>query len=228
MATPDRTALALRALARLLDYPSEPLCAAIPELAAVLAAAPAKAGRRAAVQPLLDRLAQDDLIEAQERYVETFDRGRRTSLNLFEHVHGDSRDRGQAMVDLLEMYRAAGIEPSTEQLPDYLPAFLEYVSLLPPAQAQQQLAEVTHLVRAIGATLASRGSDYAGALDLLLALAGEPPLKADAPGEDDTSPEAIDAAWLDAPVGFLGAAPPCPPAPGRGQAQPIQIHRRVA
>jgi len=224
MAAADPTAIALRALARLLDYPTEPLRAALPEIAAALAAAPAPAPRRAAVQPLLRRLAGTDLIDAQERYVDTFDRGRRTSLNLFEHVHGDSRDRGQAMVDLLEMYRAAGVAPATEQLPDYLPAFLEYASLLPPAQARERLAEVAHLVRAIGGTLAARGSDYAGALDLLLALAGEPPLQSETPGEDDTTPAAIDAAWLDAPVDFLAAATPCHPRP----TQPIQIHRRVA
>jgi nitrate reductase delta subunit len=200
-------ALALRALARLLDYPAEPLFGHLDELGAALDAAPVKPARRSGVRPLLERLASCDPLDAQELYIDTFDRGRRSSLNLFEHVHGDSRDRGQAMVDLLEMYRAAGVELDTDQLPDYLPAFLEYLSLLPAPGAREHLAEVTHLLRA---------------------LAGEPPLGADEGAEDDTSFEAIDAAWLDAPVDFMGATAPCPTAPRPATEQPIQFQRRVA
>jgi nitrate reductase delta subunit len=229
MATNDtRTAIALRALARLLDYPTESLVAHLDELAGVLDAAPVKPARRGGLQPLLERLRTADLLDAQERYIDTFDRGRRTSLNLFEHVHGDSRDRGQAMVDLLEMYRAAGIELDTDQLPDYLPAFLEYLSLLPAREAREHLAEVTHLVRAVGGVLAARASDYAGAFDLLLALAGEPALGAEPTVEDDTSFAAVDAAWLDAPVDFMGATSPCSTAPRPATEQPIQFQRRVA
>jgi len=227
-ANENQPAVALRALARLLDYPGEALVEHLDELSAALAAAPVKPARRSGVRPLLERLAASDLLDAQELYIDTFDRGRRTSLNLFEHVHGDSRDRGQAMVDLLEMYRAARIEFDTDQLPDYLPAFLEYLSLLPPREARVHLAEVTHLVRVIGSALLRRGSDYAGALDLLLALAGEPSLAADAADDDDTSFAAIDAAWLDAPVDFMGAAAPCPSGPRPATEQPIQFQRRVA
>jgi nitrate reductase delta subunit len=222
-----RHAAALRALARLLDYPGESLLANIDAVAEAVADAPAPPARRASVRPLLDRLATTEALQAQEMYVDTFDRGRRTSLNLFEHVHGDSRDRGQAMVDLLAMYRAAGIEPASEQLPDYLPAFLEFLSVLERSAAREHLGEVTHLVRAIGGVLAARGSDYAGAFDLLLALAGEKPLGADADGEDDTSYAAIDAAWLDAPVDFLGAAGPCG-SKGNVTERPIQFQRRRA
>lgn len=221
-------AVALRALARLLDYPTDELVANLAAVAAALEAAPVRAARRAAVRPLLARLAAGDPLDAQELYIDTFDRGRRTSLNLFEHVHGDSRDRGQAMVDLLGMYRAVGIEPASDQLPDYLPAFLEFLSLLPGREAREHLAEVTHLVRAIGGVLAARGSDYAGAFDLLLALAGEPALDADASAEDDTSFAAVDAAWVDAPVDFMGAAAPCPSGPRPATEQPIQFQRRVA
>ena len=226
--TVPRHATALRALARLLDYPAEPLLANLAAVADAAAAAPVPAARRAALRPLLDRMAAADPLEVQEIYIDTFDRGWRTSLNLFEHVHGDSRDRGQAMVDLLAMYRAAGIELATDQLPDYLPAFLEYLSLLDAAQAREQLGEVTHIVRAIGGVLAARGSDYAGAFDLLLALAGEGALGADVDTEDDTSFAAIDAAWLDAPVDFTGAAAPCSSSPGRATEQPIHIQRRSA
>ncbi len=216
----------LRAIARLLDYPSESLLANLDAVAEALAAAPVRAARRESVRPLLGRLAKADPLAAQEIYIDTFDRGRRTALNLFEHVHGDSRDRGQAMVDLLQMYRAAGIEPASEQLPDYLPAFLEFLSVLDPAQAREHLAEVTHIVRAIGGVLAARASDYAGAFDLLLALANEAPLGAEADVEDDSSYAAVDAAWLDAPVDFMGAAAPCAPAKNNVTEQPIQFQRR--
>lgn len=219
--------VAYRALAVLLDYPSEGLQANVAEVAAALEALGAANLR--ALRPLLAELARADLLDLQERYVETFDRGRRTSLNLFEHVHGDSRDRGQAMVDLLAMYREVGIELATEQLPDYLPAFLEYLSLLDEAAARERLGDIAHILQAIGGALARRESPYRAVFDVLLALAGEAPLAAhEVDHEDDTTFEAIDAAWKEEPVNFLDAAAPsgsCGTAP-RPDVQKIQIHRR--
>jgi nitrate reductase delta subunit len=213
-----------RALAALLDYPSAPLQH---NLAAVTDAA-RDFGERAArtLQPLLEYLAQNDLYDLQEAYVDTFDRGRRTSLNLFEHVHGDSRDRGQAMVDLLALYEQAGLVLSTEQLPDYLPAFLEFLSLLPEDDAREHLSEITHIVRAVGGVLAKRGSPYAAVFDVLLRAAGEAALAADKRSEDDTSFEAIDAAWKDEPVNFLDAAAPCGTG-AQAKVQTIQLHRSL-
>ncbi len=218
----------LRAIARLLDYPTAELIENLDAVAGALAGSRVAAARRAALQPLLDRLARSDLLDLQAMYVDTFDRGRRTSLNLFEHVHGDSRDRGQAMVDLLTMYRDAGIDLASDQLPDYLPAFLEFLSLLEPTQAREHLREVTHLVRPIGGVLLARGVDYAALFDLLLAVAGEAALGAEEAPEDDTSFAAIDAAWLDAPVDFLGAATPCTSVQRPATEQPIQFQRRAA
>lgn len=219
--------VAYRALAVLLDYPSEGLQANVAEVAAALEALGAANLR--ALRPLLAEVAGRDLLDLQERHVETFDRGRRTSLNLFEHVHGDSRDRGQAMVDLLAMYREVGIELAAEQLPDYLPAFLEYLSLLDEAAARERLGDVAHILQAIGGALARRANPYAAVFDVLLALAGEKPLAAhEIDHEDDTTFEAIDAAWKEEPVNFLDAAAPagsCGTAP-RPDVQKIQIHRR--
>lgn len=219
---------ALRAIARLLDYPTAELLENVDAVADALSRCCVPVARRAATARLIERYAGADLLDLQETYVETFDRGRRTSLNLFEHVHGDSRDRGQAMVDLLAMYREVGVELDSDQLPDYLPAFLEYASLLDPKQAREQLREVTHLLRPVGSVLAARGSDYAALFDLLLAIAGEAALEAEAAGEDDTSFAAIDAAWLDAPVDFLGAATPCASAQRKPIEQPVQFQRRTA
>ncbi|HTT10350.1 MAG TPA: nitrate reductase molybdenum cofactor assembly chaperone [Burkholderiaceae bacterium] len=217
--------IAYRALAALLHYPSQPLLAHIGEIDAAL---PARSPAARAVAPLLAYLRAGDLLDLQESYVETFDRGRRTSLNLFEHVHGDSRDRGQAMVDLLAMYRAAGLELAGDDLPDYLPAFLEYLSLLDTRGAREQLAEIVHILQSIRAALARRASVYTGAFDALLALAGATAAADETDIEDDTTPAAIDAMWVEAPVTFLGAeSPACGPRHAPVE-QPIRFTGRAA
>ena len=71
------------------------------------------------------------LLDKQAEWCEVFDRGRTTSLLLFEHVHAESRDRGQAMVDLLAEYEKVGLQLDCRELPDYLPLYLEYLSVLP-------------------------------------------------------------------------------------------------
>ena len=217
-----------RALAALLSYPSAQLLSHLDELRGVfkedgrLAAAD-----RTALKQLIDGLQGADLMESEAAYVDTFDRGRAASLNLFEHVHGDSRDRGQAMVDLLALYEQQGLALSVADLPDFLPVFLEFLSLLEEQDAREQLQEVQHLVETIGATLTRRQSPYAAAFQTLLRLAGErhpERLLADregAPVEEDTSPDAIDQAWLDEPVTFLGSCAP-------QDKQVIKFHGRTA
>jgi nitrate reductase molybdenum cofactor assembly chaperone NarJ/NarW len=205
----------VRAFALLLDYPTAQTIAALPEIKAVLAA------DAYALAPLIELLGAD-LLDAQEAYVTTFDRGRRTSLNLFEHVHGESRDRGQAMVDLLRVYEEAGLQLAVNQLPDYLPVFLEYVALLDPADAEEHLGEVAPILADIGAGLARRGSPWCAALELLLAAAGAPPAAPGEDEEDDTSPAALDAAWESAPA-FEGCGTAATPLE-----QPIHLVRRTA
>jgi len=204
-----------RALAALLTYPSAPLLAHLDELRSVFAEDQRlKDSDRAALKRLIDGLQAADLMDSEAAYVDTFDRGRAASLNLFEHVHGDSRDRGQAMVDLLAMYGRQGLALSVADLPDFLPVFLEFLSLLDEQDAREQLQEVQHLVETIGATLTRRDSPYAAAFQTLLRLAGERhperllANREGAPAEEDTSLDAIDKAWLDEPVTFLGACAP--------------------
>ncbi len=76
------------------------------------------------VETFLTAQKAQDLMAVQEDYVETFDRGRAHCLHLFEHIHGESRDRGQAMVDLSETYAAKGLHIDSSELPDYLPLFM--------------------------------------------------------------------------------------------------------
>lgn len=194
-----------RILARLLCYPTAELRQAAPELRAILAGEgvlPAK--QRAAVGALIDAIGGDTLFDAQERYVALFDLGRGCSLHLFEHVYGDSRERGQAMVSLADRYRAAGLAVSANEFPDYLPLVLEYISVAPPAEAKGLLAEIAHVIEALGARLAKRNSPYAAVMAALGALAGKR-LHSTADLvtiDDDDSPEALDRAWEEAAVTF--------------------------
>jgi nitrate reductase molybdenum cofactor assembly chaperone NarJ/NarW len=113
-----------------------------------------------ALVDFMDELAARNLLEAQEDYVSLFDRGRGHSLYLFEHIHGESRDRGQAMVDLIDHYKEKGLDLTARELPDYLPLFLEFLSLCQPAEAQENLGDVVHIIAAISAKLKKRGSGY--------------------------------------------------------------------
>jgi nitrate reductase delta subunit len=211
----------LRALALLLDYPQAEACEHLDALAAVLAPLAA-----AGALPALFEAWRGDLMDLQSLYIETFDRGRSTSLNLFEHVHGDSRDRGQAMVDLLAQYARAGLELQARQLPDYLPVYLEYASALEPAAARAALADVAPLLAALAAALERRRSPWLGALDTLCRLAGDPDWRAaSGAAPDDASAQSLDDAWAEAPVDFLGA---CAPHPRGGDAQPLQFVARAA
>lgn len=224
----------LKVIAALLHYPDEALAEHVDVLLQALAAEGLlEPGELAAIGALLDELRGQELIDVQARYVETFDRGRARSLYLFEHVHGESRDRGQAMVELSHIYRQHGYAISARELPDYLPLYLEFLSMLPPPVALEKLAEIGDLVQHLHAQLAERRDTYAALLAPLLRLAGfasddvglreriaaEPP--------DDT-PAALDAVWMEAPVSFgaQGAAGCAGGSGGRPPAQPIEWRNR--
>lgn len=169
--------IVLRALAALLSYPSEELRHALPEIAHAISRSPLVAPReRNGILALIGNLAEGDLIEKEERYVELFDRGRAASLNLFEHLHGDSRDRGTAMIDLKRLYESAGFELATRELPDYLPVVLEYLSCRNLDEARAMLSDCAHILKAIATSLIARGSDYSTILQTLIVLAGEAPV----------------------------------------------------
>ncbi len=198
----------LRVLARLLDYPSAELQAAAPEMIEILdAERRLSAARRTALMDWCQRLMEADLMDLQAEYVALFDRGRNTSLLLFEHVHGESRDRGQAMVDLLAEYSAAGFELDARELPDYLPLFLEYLSTRPEADIGRWLGEIRHILALLAARLEERQADHALVPLALLALIGaeedvaahRDTAKEEAP---DHTPEALDAVWEEEAVRF--------------------------
>jgi nitrate reductase delta subunit len=154
-------------LSALLLYPEPALIENLPEIALLLAATPTL---HAPLRPLLDYLATQDLITLQQNYVMTFDRNPSHSLHLFEHIHGESRDRGQAMVDLMEEYKKHGLEMTGDDLPDFVPLFLEFLSQQDAAEAARLLSDAVHVLAHIGRKLAANGSPYAVVFDVLQQL----------------------------------------------------------
>ncbi|MDB6181314.1 nitrate reductase molybdenum cofactor assembly chaperone [Paracoccus fistulariae] len=196
-----------KALSALLSYPSAELCAAIPQIRDVLHQEGLIGPRRLAeLDTLLHQLADRDLYELQERYVLLFDRSRTLSLNLFEHIHGESRDRGGAMVDLLETYRAGGFDLAGPELPDHLPVLLEYLSTRPLPEARAILADAAHIIAALAERLHRREAAYAAVMTTLVALSeadAEPPAElAGIPDDDPEDLAALDAVWEEAQVTF--------------------------
>jgi nitrate reductase delta subunit len=213
-------AATLRVLAALLGYPDARLRGHLPEMTALLEEDEAlSVSRRGEIAALARWLGGPDTLEAETVYVETFDRGRSTSLHLFEHVHGDSRDRGPAMIDLAQTYERAGLYLAPGELPDYLPAVLEFVSTQPPREARAFLGEIAHLINAIFDALLKRGSRYACVLGALLDLAGE---KA-RPVEQAAEPS-LDESWIE-PAAFDGCSTQGQARPG--DPQPIRIVRKA-
>jgi nitrate reductase delta subunit len=211
--------LSLRVLARLLGYPDAEMRAHLPALREALRAERALgAARLAEVDALMDAVAGADALEAEEAYVHLFDRGRATSLHLFEHVHGDSRDRGPAMIDLAKTYDQADLYLAPGELPDYLPAVLEFASTLPPREARAFLGEMAHIFNALFSALRERHSAYASVIGALLELAGEQAQPVTLEPE-----EPLDASWSEPPA-FDGCSPKGQSRPG--QPQPIRIVRQ--
>lgn len=208
-----------QALAHLLTYPTPDLQRLAPQaLAFIEAEALVPKTIRKALARLVDQIVGGDIYELQEGYTELFDRTRSLSLNLYEHVHGESRDRGEAMVALAELYRAHDLHLSADELPDFLPVFLEFLSTLPDAQAASLLGEATHVLDAMGERLKSRGSAYRaifGALGKLASQAADPGALAallSEPDEDPNDLEAIDKAWAETAVTFGPSDVGCPKA----------------
>lgn len=196
---PRETRYTLRSLAHLLRYPDEAQRAHLGELRQALhAEAALDRSRLAEIDQLVDRLVGLPGLESEAAYVDLFDRGRSTSLHLFEHVHGDSRERGQAMIDLTRTYEGAGLLLADGELPDYLPVALEFASTQPPAAAREFLQEVGHILQAIFSALCARNSIYACVLAGLLDLAGAKAAAVPVPAEPD-----LDDAW-DEPAAFDG------------------------
>jgi nitrate reductase delta subunit len=158
------TARHYQVLSTLLQYPEAELLAQLPALAGVMTAMPSL---QAPLLPLFAYLSAGKLIDLQQNYVMTFDRNPSHSLHLFEHIHGESRDRGQAMVDLMEEYKRHGLEMTGDELPDFVPLFLEFLSQQDAAESARLLGDAIHVLAHLGRKLAANGSPYAGMFGVL-------------------------------------------------------------
>lgn len=199
----------LKVISALLSYPTPELQAAADEMRSVIAGENIIPGAaRERLYDLISDIAGRDIYDAQERYILLFDRMRSLSLHLFEHVHGESRDRGQAMVDLIQLYEKGGFSPTAAELPDYLPLFLEYASTRPAREALELIGQPGHVLAALNERLEKRGSPYAAAFAALVALSGaalDEKALAALRAEPDFEPddlEALDAAWEEEEVIF--------------------------
>lgn len=199
----------LRVIARLLEYPTAELQAARDEMVtAILADARLLSEQKHGLLTCIERLCDGDLMDLQETYVSLFERGRSLSLLLFEHVHGESRDRGQAMVDLMNHYTEAGLELDARELPDHLPLFLEYLSTRQWQEITTWLEDIHHILGLLAERLHQRQSLYQLPFEVLLSLAGRAPDRQElatvvaAEARDDT-PEAMDRVWEEEMVKFL-------------------------
>ena len=199
----------LKVLARVLEYPTEELQASKDALvAAVLEDSRLPRQNKEQLLRCVEMICDGDLLDMQENYVGMFDKGRATSLLLFEHVHGESRDRGQAMVDLMEEYRTNGLEIDARELPDYLPLFLEYLSTRPWDEIRNWLEDIHHILGLLGERLYQRESFYHVVMDSLLTLSGRSANRQElaeivAAEERDDTPEALDKVWEEEMVKFV-------------------------
>lgn len=208
--------MTFKALSALLSYPTVDMQAAVPEFAEAISREALLPGAiRRQLDLLLKEIATGDLFDLQERYVLLFDRTRSLSLHLFEHVHGESRDRGQAMIDLKALYENGGLEIDAAELPDFVPLFLEFLSTRPRPEAYDLLAQPAHVLAAIAERLRKRQSAYEVVFRALVQLAATKPrtdvvsaLLAE-PDPDANDLAALDAAWEDEPVSFGPNAASC-------------------
>jgi nitrate reductase delta subunit len=198
-----------KVLSALLGYPTQGLIDAAPDFPAILdAERVVPAACRQPLDLLIEEIAVGELYDLQERYGLLFDRSKTLALHLFEHVHGESRDRGQAMVDLKAMYENAGLFIDANELPDYVPLFLEFLSTRPLAEASDLLGQTAHIFAALAERLGRRQSAYKAAFDALVTISAEAPRREivdellKATDSDPMDLVALDAAWEEEEVRF--------------------------
>lgn len=197
----------VKVISLLLDYPTEDLVAAQQDLIALTESAPLSDNAKQDMVAFIRSHCEGDLMEWQQEYDGLFERGRALSLLLFEHVHGESRDRGQAMVDLMAEYREAGLDIGVRELPDYIPLYLEFLTTQGEENLRIGLAEVAHILAVLAARLERRESSYDSLFKGLMELSGaEIDLSAvHAQIKDekrDDSKEAMDKVWEEEMVTF--------------------------
>jgi nitrate reductase delta subunit len=205
--------ISFKALGALLDYPTAELQAAADEIDQALAEERAiPSAELEGVRAFIERLRRSDIMDLQEYWIGLFDRSKRLALHLYEHSHGESRDRGQAMVNLALTYRMNGFELNAAEMPDYLPLFVEFLSVIPEVHARRYLTDAIEIVEALRIRLEERDSTYAALLGALVTLASREAdvdeveaILAEEP-QDPADLEALDKEWAEEPVDFAAGS----------------------
>ena len=148
-------------LSYLLDYPQEEWMTHLPTLRQWLASEELDDSEREALTAFFDHLANTDLIELQRVYVDTFDLKAQHSLYLTHHLLGDDKNRGPALIDLGEYYRAWGMESIEGELPDYLPLMLEFTANLEEDEANMFLSQFGKVLGVLADNLEQSESAWA-------------------------------------------------------------------
>lgn len=205
--------ISFKALGALIDYPTPELHAALDEVEQALREERTIPGPELeGVRAMIERLRRSDIMDAQEYWIGLFDRSKRLALHLYEHSYGESRDRGQAMVNLALTYRMNGFEMNASEMPDYLPLFLEFLSAIPETHARRYLTDALEIIEALRIRLEERDSTYAALLAALVKLACREAdaveveaILADEP-LDPPDLEALDKEWAEEPVDFTAGS----------------------
>ncbi|UCE84262.1 MAG: nitrate reductase molybdenum cofactor assembly chaperone [Deltaproteobacteria bacterium] len=150
----------LKVLSILLQYPDDEFVVSLEELKNAVEEIPQMEQRERCVN-FLDYLGTNPLIRLQEEYTVTFDFNPATSLNLTYHKFGDTRERGKALVGFHQLYKTAGYECTSGELPDYLPLLLEFLSINRQECDFSFLGQYGDQLKAIGVHLQESGSPYA-------------------------------------------------------------------
>jgi nitrate reductase delta subunit len=205
--------ISFKALGALLDYPTPEVQAAADEIEQALTEERAiPAAELDGVRALIENLRRTDIMDLQEHWIGLFDRSKRLALHLYEHSYGESRDRGQAMVNLALTYRMNGFELNASEMPDYLPLFLEFLSVIPEVHARRYLTDAIEIIEALRIRLEERDSTYAALLAPLVTLASREADDAEVEAilasepEDPADLEALDKEWAEEPVDFTAGS----------------------
>jgi nitrate reductase delta subunit len=229
--------ISFKAIGALLDYPTPELQAAADEIEQALGEERAiPAAELDGVRAFIDRLRSSDIMDLQEYWIGLFDRSKRLALHLYEHSYGESRDRGQAMVNLALTYRMNGFELNASEMPDYLPLFLEFLSVIPEVHARRYLTDALEIIEALRIRLDERDSTYAALLSPLVTLASrdadEGLVEEILAGEprDPADLEELDKEWAEEPVDFAAgsALKDCPYSGGIGRDRAAEFARAGA
>lgn len=150
----------------LLVYPDERFLAKREELKSISEDISGSAG--ASLSSFFSAIEKMTLDEIQRHYVEIFDMRRRCSLFLTSWTHGDTRNRGMALLYFKEVYKSVGITLADEELPDHLAVVLEFAALVDPVEGALLLAEHRAPIELIRDALHSTSSFYASVLDAIV------------------------------------------------------------